>query len=142
MPELGFRKRRYEYEKIMRDWGPDQYTEVINGIPVSCGKAPMNPINKTDCIDDELFFDLDADKQFLCENWVVYGLDKTKKSVLNITSYGLKHILQSDTGVYLTNNQFKHLMLLQGFNPVDEKELNWRFHISKRSPALKKKKVK
>lgn len=30
------------------------------------------------------------------------------------TSYGIKHILQSNTGIYLTNNEFKDAILLCG----------------------------
>ena len=43
------------------------------------------------------------------------------------TSYGLKHDIEKDTGVYITNNQMKDAMLLLGYMPVDEFALNWQF---------------
>ena len=48
-------------------------------------------------------------------------------------SYQLKHMVEADTGVYLTNNQFKHAMLLCGYGPVDASELNWDYCISRDS---------
>lgn len=52
------------------------------------------------------------------------------------TSYGLKHILEHDTGIYLTNNEFKDAMLICGYEPVNPQELNWTYCISKKSPAF------
>jgi len=45
-------------------------------------------------------------------------------------SYSLKHLLEADTGIYLTNNQYKDAMLLAGFKPITENEINWRFRCS------------
>jgi hypothetical protein len=54
------------------------------------------------------------------------------------TSYGLKHIFErSDNGFYVTNDQFKAAMERCGFSPVKRSELNWRFRISEKSPAIK-----
>ena len=33
-------------------------------------------------------------------------------------------------GIYLTNNQFKHAMLMAGYEPVDPDALNWEFNIA------------
>lgn len=52
------------------------------------------------------------------------------------TSYGMKHILESRTGSYMTNNQFKEAMMECGFFPVVVDELNWRFRIKKSSPMF------
>jgi predicted HTH transcriptional regulator len=52
------------------------------------------------------------------------------------TSYGLKHVFEEDTGIYLTNGQFKGAMLLSGFKNEKNEQLNWYFNISKKSPAL------
>ncbi|MBR0060268.1 MAG: hypothetical protein IJP68_02200, partial [Selenomonadaceae bacterium] len=54
------------------------------------------------------------------------------------TSYGLKHYLQDEMDIYLTNNAFKDAMLQCGFEPVDWEELNWVYRISKKSPAFTK----
>jgi predicted HTH transcriptional regulator len=51
-------------------------------------------------------------------------------------SYGLKHVLEEDTGIYLTNGQFKGVMLISGFRHENNEDLNWHFNISKKSPAL------
>ena len=46
------------------------------------------------------------------------------------SSYSLKHILEEDTGIYLTNNEFKDAMLLAGFEPVKYNEKNWRYRLT------------
>ncbi len=64
----------------------------------------------------------------------------SRKTVLDThTSYGLKHILERDTGLYLTNNEFKDAMLMCGYKPTNPNDLNWCYCISKRSPAFNKK---
>ena len=52
------------------------------------------------------------------------------------TSYDIKHLLQHETGIYLTNNQFKDAMLLCGFLPTNRKKLNWTYRIKERSPVF------
>lgn len=70
--------------------------------------------------------------------WIAENIKPVKTLLPSRTSYGIKHILQGDSGIYVTNNQFKDAMLISGYFPVDETELNWRYCISKRSPAFKK----
>jgi len=72
----------------------------------------------------------------LVRNWIDTNIYPRKTPLLDYTSYGIKHILQSDTGIYLTNNEFKDAMLLCGYTPVNPDELNWHYCISKRSPAF------
>ena len=45
-------------------------------------------------------------------------------------------MLERDTDIYMTNNQFKDAMLACGFLPVNERELNWHYCISRKSPAF------
>ena len=59
-----------------------------------------------------------------------------KTPLLSNSSYGLKHMLERDTDIYMTNNQFKDAMLACDFLPVNERELNWHYCISRRSPAF------
>ena len=59
-----------------------------------------------------------------------------KTPLLSNSSYGLKHMLERDTDIYMTNNQFKDAMLACSFLPVNERELNWHYCISRRSPAF------
>lgn len=49
-------------------------------------------------------------------------------------SYKLKHDLQHDTKIYMTNNQFKEAMLVCGFRPVKVNELSWYYRIDRKSP--------
>lgn len=69
-------------------------------------------------------------------NWIDANICPRKTPLLDYTSYGIKHILQSDTGIYLTNNEFKDAMILCGYTPVNPDELNWCYCISRRSPAF------
>lgn len=45
------------------------------------------------------------------------------------SSYGLKHLFHSQTGTYVTNDEFKSAMYAHGYEPSDESEENWRFKI-------------
>lgn len=63
-------------------------------------------------------------------NWICKNIRPRKSANYGRSSYGLKHILQNDTGIYVTNNQFKDAMLILGYYPIDENELNWQYKIS------------
>ena len=63
------------------------------------------------------------------DQWIRNNIRKSRSIYKYRTSYGLKHILERDTGLYLTNNEFKDAMLLSGYEPVDSDELNWRYRI-------------
>lgn len=71
----------------------------------------------------------------VCE-WIRSKLIRIKTPNYDKSSYGLKHILEKDTGLYLTNNEFKDAMLTCGYEPVNPNELNWNYCISKKSPAF------
>ena len=72
-------------------------------------------------------------------DWVMNNLIPTKKAYnYSHSSYGLKHILEKDIHIYMTNSQFKMLMIECGYLPKDPKAKNWIFQISERSPAFKK----
>jgi len=75
----------------------------------------------------------------LVYNWIDENIYPRKTPLLDYTSYGIKHILESDTGIYLTNNEFKDAMLLRGYSPINPCELNWCYCISKLSPAFSQK---
>ena len=68
--------------------------------------------------------------------WREKYFTRSKTMYLDICSYGLKQILEQDTGIYLTNGQFKGAMILSRFTSKNIDELNWYFNISKRSPAI------
>ena len=47
-----------------------------------------------------------------------------------VSSYGLKHKLEADTHIYMTNNEFKDAMFLAGYHPANPDALNWTWKIS------------
>ncbi len=71
--------------------------------------------------------------------WIGDKLRPAKTPLEELSSYGLKHILQHDTGIYLSNNAMKDAMICAGFDPVDPEETNCHYLIHKRSPALARK---
>lgn len=87
--------------------------------------------------DKDLINELTVEKQKMVLTWIRNGIKPRKTMNLRHSSYGLKHILQNDTEVYLTNNQFKDAMMICGFDPIDPNELNWHYCISEKSTAFK-----
>ena len=91
--------------------------------------------------DDYHFSNLTKKEQDTVCGWILANLIPRKTPLHGRTSYGIKHILESDTGIYTTNNQFKGAMLQCGFEPVNAYELNWCYCISKKSAAFKNKNI-
>lgn len=85
--------------------------------------------NENGYIDDGLITDKSADEIEAVCGWIRDNIRPARKILQGRTSYGLKHILEHDTGVYLTNNEFKDALFLAGFKPVRPDELNWRYRI-------------
>ena len=50
---------------------------------------------------------------------------ETRHPNFDHNSYELKHQIERELGIYLTNNQMKDAMLQEGFRPVKENEINW-----------------
>lgn len=82
-------------------------------------------------VDKALLTDLKSEDITAVGEWISNNIVESDKTC-DRTSYGLKHILENDIGLYMTNNQFKDAMLLAGYNPVDANELNWQFKCSYR----------
>lgn len=80
--------------------------------------------------DETLFSDVCEADQQMALLWVKWNLWPRKTFNGHRTSYGLKHLLEDDTKIYLTNNQFKDLMLQCGYRVKNPKELNWVFNVS------------
>lgn len=89
--------------------------------------------------DTALVTDMTEEEQEKIMSWIHENILPRKMPLLTRSSYGIKHLLERDTGIYMTNNQFKDAMLLCGYEPVDERLLNWNYRISKKSPAFKRK---
>ena len=94
--------------------------------------------NENGWIDDNLLSDLAEDRQAVVLAWIRNNLRPRKTPNLYHTSYGLKHVLERDTGIYVTNNQFKDAMLICGYHPRDANKLNWQYCISEKSPCFKR----
>jgi hypothetical protein len=108
---------------------------VKENIMIQNGKPVTIEINGH--IDDALMSKEKPEVQAALAEWIAMYLAPTANAVLKTQdSYSLKHIFERDTGIYLTNNQFKDAMLMCGYNPVNPEELNWQYRISKKSPAL------
>lgn len=105
---------------------------IKNGRPYTCEGAFS--------VDAALITDRTQEEQNAVFRWIKENILPRKTPLPYCSSYGIKHILQRDIGVYLTNNEFKDAMLLCGFYPVEEGKLNWTYRISKKSPAFKYKK--
>ena len=86
--------------------------------------------------DDKHFADLPVSEQEKVLNWIRTGLLPRKTPLLNRSSNGMRKLLHGQLDIYVTNNQFKEAMLMCGFWPIDPKEWNWRYCISKKSPLF------
>ena len=87
-------------------------------------------------VDDGLITDKPREVQEEVYEWIRDNIIPRKTPNHRHSSYGIKHILQGDSGIYLTNNEFKDAMMRCGFLPVDADELNWIYRISEKSPAF------
>ena len=85
--------------------------------------------NENGHIDDGLITDKPETAIEAVSGWIRKNIRPAKRILQGRTSYGLKHTLEHDTGIYLTNNEFKDAMMLAGYHPVSPKELNWRYRI-------------
>lgn len=108
--------------------------EMRNGHPWSVGGMLPGPTGE----DAALLADLTAEEQEKVLDWIRTMLKPTRTPYKDRTSYGIKHILEQDTGIYVSNNQFKDAMLVCGFTPIKINELNWVFCICRNSPAFKR----
>ncbi len=100
---------------------------IINGRPYS---------NENGYIDADLITLHPQEEIDTVMNWIAENISVRKTPLDGRTSYGIKHLFERDTRIYLTNNEFKDAMLQAGYKPVDPNELNWRYRISKKSKAF------
>ena len=100
---------------------------MINGRPYS---------NENGYIDDSLITSHLQEEIDTVMDWIAEYISPRKTPLYGHTSYGIKHLLERDTHIYLTNNEFKDAMLQAGYKPVDPDELNWCYCISKKSKAF------
>ncbi|HUM84787.1 MAG TPA: hypothetical protein PLN48_13585 [Lachnospiraceae bacterium] len=107
---------------------------IVNGHPWSISCADPDPAK---CgVDDKLMSDIPENIQKKVSEWIFGKLWKIDSPNYKHTSYTLKHLLERQTKIYVTNNQMKDALLLEGFYPVKENELNWVYCVSQNSPAF------
>lgn len=85
--------------------------------------------NENGHIDDGLITEQPEAVIEAVSGWIRKNIRPARRILQGRTSYGLKHLLERDTGIYLTNNEFKDALFLAGYRPVNADELNWRYRI-------------
>jgi len=90
--------------------------------------------NELDCPSD--FMNLDDEIKQRVISWCKKYCIISEGFYTDISSYGLKHNLEEDIGIYLTNGQFKGAMLLADFKSQKADNFNWYFNLSSKSPAI------
>lgn len=85
---------------------------------------------------EDTFEQLHKEEQERILNWIKENFIPKKTINYNYNSYGLKHLIQHDKGIYMTNEQFKKAMLLCGFEAGNIMKKSWNFNISEKSKAL------
>jgi hypothetical protein len=123
------------YSKFFDSLGKEGYICTVRNSYNENGKLTYTVETKND---NSHFCELTAEEQKKALTWLQYNLIPAKTPLSGHTSYGMKHILEDRTKIYLTNNQMKELMLLCGFFPVEPDELNWSFYVRKSSPMFKR----
>lgn len=110
-----------------RKMSKKKYSKIENGRPKT--------VHDYRLADELREYEFDSSVQWIKEN-----IEPMNSPNLSQSSYYLKHILEHSTGIYLTNNQFKDLMLKCGFAPINEGFLNWNYKIKKVKEEKPKKK--
>lgn len=85
-------------------------------------------ISASGYLDKKLVTDLSETEQTVVNGWINTKISKAKKTFPR-SSYWLKHLLERETGIYMTNNQFKDAMAINGYRPIDNEPLNWEYRI-------------
>ena len=100
-------------------------------IPDECGRLVPHMF-----IDDANEQDTPSVNRGLVTEWIEKNLLPSKYVLEDHSSYTLKHIVERDLGIYLTNNQMKCFLRDCGFYPVNARATNWKYRISSRSQAF------
>lgn len=82
---------------------------------------------------------LSLDKETLMKaiEWCQENFIRGEEACNQYTSFEFKKVLEKRQRLFLTNGQFKAVMLYAGFEPLNMEALNWTFKIDKTSPVLK-----
>lgn len=89
-------------------------------------------------IDDKRIGEVSESEKSRIFNWIKEGINPTDLTPLfEYNSLRLKDILITQTGIQISENQFKDAMLECGFLPINDTDYHWVYCISKKSPILK-----
>lgn len=92
----------------------------------------VDPI-KFEGLDPEQYHKVPEETRKRAKEWILNNI-RPYRMTNSRTSYGIKHILQHDTGIYLTDGEFKGAMLAAGYAPINPDEDEWRFRVQVRIP--------
>lgn len=78
---------------------------------------------------------LPEEEKAIVQDWIAKHISPRKTVNGRITSYGLKHRLTADTGLYIFNGVMKGAMDAAGYQPVRSLDLNWSWPINYKPEA-------
>ncbi len=76
------------------------------------------------------YLSLEKDVLVRAINWCKSKFVPNTIALENTDSFHLKQKLESETNIFLSNGQFKAVMLLAGFDADDVEKINWNFIVS------------
>ena len=84
------------------------------------------------------FPDLDDKIRYMTIRWIDHNLKKRKTANKHRTVYGVKHVLQAQTGIYLTESQFAEALLRCGYQLIRKSQRKYVMYVnvSEKSPAF------
>ena len=82
--------------------------------------------------DKDLISDFTYDEIRSVDTWIRENIRKNRSIYKGGTSYGLKHILQKDTGIYLTNNAFKDAIRARSDKKYDMWAKDYKEYVNSR----------
>lgn len=74
----------------------------------------------------EDYQNLQETNRWVLDLWILNHLLPGRRMM---SSYELKHIMERENGLYVTNGQFKGAMQQAGYNAHDTSEINWLYHV-------------
>lgn len=90
--------------------------------------------NKENLDHPERYLDLPPEVKTALDDWIQLKFEPARRMNRDRTSYGLKHLFQRESGIYIYNGAFKGAMLAAGFMPDDPDDQNWYFKMKDRIP--------
>ena len=111
---------------------------IRNSKRAACELKGSHPVTYTSGgdADSALFSELSAEDREKISWWINEKLVRRGTPNMRRTSHYLNILLARDTGVRISNNQFKDAMLENGYRPARVNETYWSFPISESSPCF------